>query len=147
MTYLIEFPLQYVEMDEEYVFVCALGQGRICAIARCRGLRIFLAEPPQAVVGIPRGRPFVYTFYRNPRPDVNLYLSIPLDVLDRPAYKTITHQSMLSDPSTIDDDPRFQVEIHDAKPVVAAEVQPFELTSARHGEQVAPPFRPDVPVA
>jgi hypothetical protein len=91
--------------------------------------------------------PFVYVFRRSPPSNTEPYFLISLNPVAGHAYTPIAHQSVLSDPSTIEEDPRFQVDIRDAKPVVAAEVTPFELTNRENGQDVAPGFRPDVPLA
>lgn len=106
------------------------------------------APPPiRGMANAINALPYVFVFHRSPPPNAEPYFFISFNPVAGLPYTPIAYQSILSDPSTIDEDPRFQVDIRDAKPVVAAEVTPFELTNRENGQDVAPGFRPDVPVA
>lgn len=88
----------------------------------------------------------LYVYRRHPLPDGEAYFAIPLS-FDL-SYGLIASQTPAPDPEeALHDDPRFNVEIHNAKPYVVAEVAPFELTSRVNGHDMVAPFRPDVPVA
>ncbi|GHJ89015.1 hypothetical protein NliqN6_5417 [Naganishia liquefaciens] len=119
--------ITYVELDDEYIFVCALGR----------------TEPAQ--VPVTPGQPLVYVYHRDSQAGTGLYAIIPLISVKNPAYTPVSRQSVLSDPSVILHNPSFQAPMQDAKPLIPAEVQPFELTDPTHG--LVPPFRPDFPVA
>ena len=91
------------------------------------------------------GQPLVYVYHRDSQAGTGLYAIIPLISVKNPAYTPVSRQSVLSDPSVILHNPSFQAPMQDAKPLIPAEVQPFELTDPTHG--LVPPFRPDFPVA
>ncbi|KAI5449261.1 hypothetical protein NCC49_005177 [Naganishia albida] len=125
--------IMYIELDDEFVFLCGLG---------------YAAPLPQIMPGneIPHPEPMLYVYRRNPSPDGDAYIAIALGF--DPSYGLIASQTPSPDPGeTLDNDPRFNVDVPGAKPYAVAEVAPFELTGRVNGHDMVAPFRPDVPVA
>lgn len=128
-----------------------VGWGMVSSVEPCHLSPLMhpsAAPLPQNMPGneIPHPEPMLYVYRRNPSPDGDAYIAIALGF--DPSYGLIASQTPSPDPGeTLDNDPRFNVDVPGAKPYAVAEVAPFELTSRVNGHDMVAPFRPDVPVA
>lgn len=134
-----------MELDDEFIFVCALGRGESPCFSHIKSLTCHLAEPVPILANAGPVQGVVYVYHRNPHAETDPYSVITLNPAERSAYMPISYQSVLTDPSIVVHHPSFQVAIRDAKPLVPAEIRPFELTDPHR--RSTPPFRPDFPVA
>ncbi|KAJ9093043.1 hypothetical protein QFC21_006534 [Naganishia friedmannii] len=125
--------IMYIELDDEYIFLCGLGYAAPLPPAHAR-----------TVSNIPPPEPQVYVYRRNPTSADAAYFAIPL----RPSegetpYASINKYIISPDPSDLEYKPPLNVKITGRKQCVTADIARFQ--DNLHG--VAPPFSPDVPVA